>query len=85
MPKKKRKAPEFTEEQKQAARERMQAYWERKHKQEAALLPIKGILERVYMAGWKQNKSKFITFNNQMSVPQANEELTRLFNEAFDA
>jgi hypothetical protein len=83
MPK---KVPVFqTEEFKQAAKERMEKYWEKKRKQEGALVPIKGILERVYMAGWKQNKSQFITFSNQMSVSQAEAELTKLFNEAFNA
>lgn len=85
MPKKKRKGPTFTEEQKLEAKKRMEAYWEKRHKQEMALVPIKSILEAVYMAGWKQNKALEINYrvDGQMSVLQAEKELKRLFMEAF--
>ena len=85
MPKKKRKGPTFTEEQKLAAKKRMEEYWERKHRQEMALLPIKRILDAVYLAGWKQNKALEINYaaDSQMSVQQAERELKRLFMEAF--
>lgn len=85
MPKKKRKAPEFSEEQKQAAKERMEKYWERRHKQEMALLPIRKILDAVYLAGWKQNKSQNINYrlDGQLSPAQAEAEIKKLFNEAF--
>jgi hypothetical protein len=84
MPKKKNKGPQFTEEQKEAARIRMQKFWERKHKQEAVIKGLHETLEKVYMAGWKHNKAPVITFFNQMSVAQAERELTELFNEAFE-
>jgi hypothetical protein len=86
MPKKKRKGPTFTEEQKLAAKQRMESYWEKKHKQEMALIPIKRILEAVYLAGWKQNKAQEINYrvDSQMSVVQAEREIKKLFNEAFE-
>jgi len=87
MPKKKRKGPVVTEENKLAAKLRMEAYWERRKKQESALIPIKMILEAVYLAGWKQNKALEINYrvDSQMSVLQAEKEIKRLFTEAFDA
>jgi len=86
MPKKKRKGPNFTEEQKLAAKVRMETYWEKRHKQEMALIPIKGILDAVYLAGWKQNKALEINYRSdgQMSPQQAETELKRLFTEAFN-
>jgi hypothetical protein len=87
MPKKKRKGPTFTEEQKLAAKARMDAYWERKHKQEMALVPIRRILDAVYLAGWKQNKAQVINYraDSQMSPAQGEAEIKKLFNEAFSA
>jgi len=84
--KKKRKGPVVSEKNKLAAKLRMEAYWEKRHKQEMALIPIRGILNAVYLAGWKQNKAQIINYrvDNQMSVLQAETEIKRLFTEAFN-
>lgn len=86
MPKKKRKGPDFTEEQKLAAKQRMEAYWEKRHKQEMALLPIRRILDAVYLAGWKRNKMQEINYrlDGQLSPAQAEAEIKKLFTEAFN-
>ena len=86
MPKKKRKGPTFTEEQKLAAKQRMEAYWEKRHRQEMALLPIKHIVEAVYLAGWKHNKNPVINYklDSQLSPAQAEAELKKLFTDAFN-
>jgi hypothetical protein len=83
--KRKRKMPPVSEENKLAAKLRMEAYWEKRHKQEMALVPIRSILNAVYLAGWKQNKAIEINFrvDNQMSPEQAEREIKRLFTEAF--
>jgi hypothetical protein len=86
MRKKKRKGPNFSEEQKLAAKVRMEAYWEKRHKQEMALVPIKGILEAVYLAGWKHNRSPVINYRleGQKSVAQGEVEIKQLFMDAFN-
>ena len=86
MPKKKRKGPTFTEEQKLEAKKRMEAYWEKRHKQEMALEPIRKILDAVYLAGWKHNKVKVINYrlDHQYSPEQAEAMIKQLFTDAFN-
>jgi hypothetical protein len=39
---------------------------------------IRTILEKVYLAGWKKDKSPVINYPNQLSVEQALEEIRKL-------
>jgi hypothetical protein len=85
--KKKRKGPVVSEENKLAAKLRMDAYWVKRHKQETVLAPIREMLDAVYLAGWRHNKALIINFrvDAQMSPSQAETEIKKLFIDAFNA
>ncbi len=87
MPRKRRTKKQIAAAE--AARVRMQKYWAEKNAENAdqgkwdswvvdAINSIESICQKVYMAGWKQNKQPTISVDNQMSVADARVAIERI-------